>query len=89
VIQEQEFSLRNEARRTETGELQARESELSQQIDRMKNSQQYVERLPGAVGSFLNDIQKMDIRWQKAQLQTILKATHIYRDGKVELEFRR
>ena len=88
VIQEQEFSLRNEARRTESGELQARESELSQQVDRMKNSQQNVERLPGAVGSFLEDIQKMDIRWQKAQLQTILKTAHIYRDGKVELEFR-
>ncbi len=54
----------------------------------MKNSQEHVERLPGAIGSFLEDIQQMDIRWQKAQLQTILKAAHIYRDGKVELEFR-
>ena len=30
----------------------------------------------------------MDIRQQKAQLQTILKAAHIYRDGRIELEFR-
>ena len=41
-----------------------------------------------AVGSFPDDIQKTDIRWQKAQLQTILNATHIYRDGAIELEFR-
>ena len=54
----------------------------------MKNSQENVDRLPGAVRSFLDDMQKMDIRWQKAQLQTILKAAHNYRDGKVELEFR-
>ena len=54
----------------------------------MKKSQDNVARLPSAIGSFLEDIQKMEIRWQKAQLQTILKAAHIYRDGKVELEFR-
>ena len=88
VIQEQEFALRNEARRDGTGDLQARESELSEWIERTKNSQDHVERLPNTVGSFLDDMQKMDIRWQKAQLQTILKAAHVYRDGKVELEFR-
>ncbi len=88
VIQEQEFSLRNEARRKENADLQSRESELSQQVDQIKNSQEYVEQLPGAVGSFLDDMQKMEIRWQKAQLQTILKAAHIYRDGNIELEFR-
>ncbi len=54
----------------------------------MKNSQEHVERLPSAVGTFLEDMQKLDIRWQKAQLQTILKAAHIYRDGAIELEFR-
>ena len=88
VIQEQEFALRNEARRVETAEMQARESEVSQWVNRMKRSQENVERLPDTVGSFLDDMQKMDIRWQKAQLQTILKAAHIYRDGAIELEFR-
>jgi len=44
--------------------------------------------LPSAIGFFFDNMQKMDIRWQKAQLQTILRAAHIYRDGKVELEFR-
>ena len=40
------------------------------------------------LGPFLEDMQKMDIRWQKAQLQTILKAAHINREGGVKLEFR-
>ena len=88
MIQEQEFSLRNEARRKETADLQSRESELSKQVDQVKNSQENVERLPSAVASFLEDTQQMDIRWQKAQVQIILKAAHVYRGGKVELELR-
>ncbi len=32
--------------------------------------------------------QSLDIRQQKAQLQTILKAVHVYKDGKIELKFR-
>ncbi|MCH7706393.1 MAG: hypothetical protein IIB33_05035 [Chloroflexi bacterium] len=88
MIQEQEFALRNEARRKDTAGLQARESELSNWLDRVRNSQTQVERLPHFIGSFIDDIQSMDIRWQKAQLQTILKAAHIYRDGRTQLEFR-
>ena len=32
--------------------------------------------------------QSVDIRQQKAQLQTILKAANVYKDGRIELEFR-
>ena len=46
------------------------------------------ERLPGAIRSFLEDFQGMDVRHQKAQLQAILKAAHVYRDDHIELEFR-
>lgn len=46
------------------------------------------EKLPQAIRTFLEDLQNMDIRQQKAHLQTILKAAHIYRDGRIELEFR-
>jgi hypothetical protein len=88
VIQEQEFALRNEARRKDTADLQARDSELSDLLDQVKNSQAQVDRLPKAIGSFTDDVKNMDIRWQKAQLQTILKSAHIYRDGAIELEFR-
>ena len=88
IIQEQEFTLRNEARRAESSTLQARESELNKWYERVKNTQAQVERLPKVIGSFIEDVQNMDIRWQKAQMQTILKAAHIFRDGRIELEFR-
>jgi hypothetical protein len=32
--------------------------------------------------------QNLESRRQKAQLQTILKAATIYKDGRIELEFR-
>jgi hypothetical protein len=46
------------------------------------------EGLPQAIRSFLDDFQELDVRQQKAQLQTILKAAYVYRDDRLELEFR-
>jgi hypothetical protein len=43
-------------------------------------------RLP--VGTFLEAFETLDPRQQKAHLQSILKAAHIYTDGRIELEFR-
>jgi len=40
------------------------------------------------VRSFLEDFQGMEVVRAKAILQTILKAAHVWKDGKVELEFR-
>jgi len=44
--------------------------------------------VPRAIQAFEEAFQNLDIRQQKAQLQTILKAAHVYKDGKIELEFR-
>ncbi len=44
--------------------------------------------LPTRVRSFLKDVQELDTRRAKALLQTILSAAHVYRDGRIELEFR-
>jgi hypothetical protein len=46
------------------------------------------EGLPQAILSFLEDFQELDVRRQKAQLQTILKSAHVHRDDRLELEFR-
>ncbi len=46
------------------------------------------ERLPGAIQSFLADFESLDVRHQKAQLQAILKSAYVYRDERIELEFR-
>ena len=44
--------------------------------------------LAARVRSFLKDVQALDTRRAKALLQTILSAAHVYRDGRIELEFR-
>ena len=43
---------------------------------------------PTRVRTFLKDFQALDVRRAKALLQTILSAAHVYRDGRIELEFR-
>ena len=43
---------------------------------------------PTAVPSVLKDVQELDTRRAKALPQTILSAAHVYRDGRIELEFR-
>ena len=53
-----------------------------------RSRQEPVGTLPTPVRSFLKDIQALDTRRAKALLQTILAAAHIYRDGRIELEFR-
>ena len=47
-----------------------------------------VAAVPVRVRSFLEDFQGMDIRRAKAILQGIIKAAHIFSDGRIELEFR-
>ena len=44
--------------------------------------------MPGEIKEFIEAFQEMDVRQQKAKLQTLLKTAYIYRDGRVELEFR-
>jgi hypothetical protein len=44
--------------------------------------------VPKAIKTFEEAFQSLEPRQQKAQLQAILKAAHIYKDGKIELEFR-
>ncbi len=46
------------------------------------------ERLTGAIQSFLADFESLDVRHQKAQLQSILKSAYVFRDERIELEFR-
>ena len=45
-------------------------------------------RTPADIKYFLEDFEGLDIRVQKAHLQTILKAAYIHRDRKIEVEFR-
>ena len=88
VLTEQEFAKANEAARSQKAELEVRKEELSKLLSQAQASEALIERVPRAIKTFEEAFQNLDLRQQKAQLQTILKAAHIYKDGKIELEFR-
>ena len=51
-------------------------------------SEALIERVPRAIKTFEEAFHSLELRQQKAQLQTILKVAYVYKDGKIELEFR-
>jgi hypothetical protein len=88
VLIEQECSKANTAAKSQKTELEVCREELSRLLSQAKANEALVERVPRAITAFEEAFQNFDLRQQKAQLQTILKAAHIYNDGKIELEFR-
>ena len=87
VLDEEEFRKANEARREERARLTDRQTELSEWLAQQRDRQEAVGSLPARARSFLRDVQALDTRRTKALLQTILSAAHVYRDGRIELEF--
>jgi hypothetical protein len=88
IISELEFVKANEAARCQVGALESRRDELSQWLEGQRGRVAAAKGLPEAIRSFLEEFQELDVRRQKAQLQTILKAAYVYRDDRLELEFR-
>ncbi len=44
--------------------------------------------VPVKVRSFMEDFRDMEVPQAKAVLQSIIKAAHVFKDGRIELEFR-
>jgi chromosome segregation ATPase len=88
VLTEQEFTKANEKARNEKADLAARKEELTKLLSQARASEDLIKRIPTAVKTFEEAFNSLETRQQKAQLQTILKAANIYKDGKIELEFR-
>ena len=57
-------------------------------VNRERSRTSLADQLPESIDSFIGAFESLDIRQQKVNLQSILKAAHIYRDGRIELEFR-
>lgn len=74
--------------RSQSAALEARREELSSWLEERRTRVSTAERLPGAIQSFLTDFESLDVRHQKAQLQAILESAYVYRDERIELEFR-
>ena len=88
IINETEYTKRAEVRREEQAGLQARKGELEASIAAQRDREAQAKAVPVRVRSFLEDFGGMEITKAKAVLQTILKAAHVYRNGRIELEFR-
>ena len=88
ILTEQEFTRANETARQQAKALEARKAELTDWLKREHDKAALIENVPRQIKSFLEAFEEMDPRQQKAQLQTLLKAAYVYRDGRIELEFR-
>jgi site-specific DNA recombinase len=88
VITEAEYTKRAEVRRQEQPALQALKEELETGIAAQRDREAQAKAVPVKVRSFLADFQGMEVVKAKAILQTIVKAAHVWKDGKIELEFR-
>ncbi len=88
MLSEAEFPKANEVARSQSTALEARREELSSWLEVQRTRVSTAERLPGAIKSFLADFEGLDVRHQKAQLQSILKSAYVFQDERIELEFR-
>lgn len=88
IITEGEYTKRAEVRRTEQATLQAHKDELEASIAAQRDREAQAKAVPVKVRSFLEDFQDMDVVKAKAMLQTIVKAAYVWKDGRIDLEFR-
>ena len=88
TISEEEFVRANEPLRSEKAALEARRDELQEWLLGESKKTSAAEEMPVKIDAFIKDFGSLDIRHQKAQLQTILKAVHVHKSEELELEFR-
>ena len=88
TLNEEEFNKANLSIREERTALKARCQELEEWLNDQDARASAAERIPTKIKSFLEDFQGLDIRVQKAHLQTILKSAYVHRDRRIEVEFR-
>jgi hypothetical protein len=88
ILSEEEFGRANETAREQKRELEAHKAELSHWLKQEHSKAALIGNMPRQIKSFLEAFEQLDPRQQKAQLQTLLKSVHVYRDGRIELEFR-
>ena len=88
IMTEPEYLKRQEARRQEQEGLKSRKAESEASVAAQRDMEAQAAAVPVKVRSFLEDFQDMDVRQAKAILQGIIKAAHVFSNGKIELEFR-
>lgn len=87
-IDEDQFTLANQKGKDRKVALEARRSELEDFVGKERSRVSMVEDLPESITNFLETFQNLNIQQQKVHLQSILKFAYVYRDDRIELEFR-
>lgn len=87
VLDERDFAVANEGRRDRRATLKDEQATLSQAASAAKSATDAVATLPARVGSFLELVKSAPVQQAKAELQLLLKAVHVTRDG-IEIEVR-
>ena len=88
ILSEPEYIKRRDARREEQEGLQPRKDELEASVAAQRDIASQAAAVPVKVRSFLEDFRDMELPQAKAVLQSIIKAAHVFKDGRIELEFR-
>lgn len=88
VMTEDEYLTRQEVRRQEQEALKSRQTELEASVAAQHDMEAQAVAVPIKVRSFLEDFQPMAVPQAKAILQGIIKAVHVFNDGRIEIEFR-
>ena len=79
---------RGHVRREEQGGLRSRKDDLEARVVAQRDMEAQVAAVPVKVQTFLEDFQGMDLSRAKGILQGIIKAAHVFSDGRIELGFR-
>ena len=88
ILTEPEFLKRQQVSRREQEGLLPRQVELEASIAAQKDMESQAAAVPVKVRSFMEDFRDMEVPQAKAFLQSIIKAAHVFKDGRIELEFR-
>lgn len=88
LLNEEEFGKANERRRDERAATESRLAELREESEAAESAKESAAALPHRIKSFLQLMEELEPPKAKAILQTILKASYIWREGRIELEFR-
>ena len=88
VLIEEEFVKANEGLREQRTALESRRAELLGWLTDQQNKVDVAAEVPSMIKSFREDLESLEVRRQKARLQTILSGVHVYKGARLEIEFR-
>ena len=93
ILNDTEFAKANESTRSNKVALEESKLGLTQRLREQEGKVSSAEKMPAAIRSFTAEFGGLDVRvakarLAKARLQEVLKAANVYRDDRIDLEFR-